>query len=199
MKFGEPVALFNGRDLAGWRAKEENLKSAWSVEQGNLVNRPPEHTPGKPGPRTANLRTEREFEDFNLKLEVNVPKGSNSGVYLRGIYEIQVLDCYENQTYPDGQAAAIYGQMPPLVNASRKPGEFQTYDIIFTGPRFEGEELKQPAYATVLHNGVVVQNHVKLIGSTGHKSVRVDPSCTGRQNPWLPRHSTDSRHPVACA
>ena len=81
-----------------------------------------------------------------------------------------MLDCYENKTYPDGQAAALYGQTPPLVNACRKPGEFQTYDIIFNGPRFEGSELKQPAYATVLHNGVVVQNHVQLLGATGHKN-----------------------------
>ena len=85
-----------------------------------------------------------------------------------GRYEIQVLDSYQNPTYADGQAAAIYGQYPPLVNASRKPGEWQTYDIVFEAPRFEGDKLTKPAYATVFQNGVLVQNHEQLFGDTPH-------------------------------
>src|SRR6185503_19447673 len=93
-KFGAPIMLFNGRDLTGWKSKDPGLKLAWTVEDGALVNSPPKRVAGQDHERTANLRTEREFEDFNLKLEVSVPEGSNGGVYLRGIYEIQVLDSY---------------------------------------------------------------------------------------------------------
>ena len=86
-------------------------------------------------------------------------------------YEIQVLDSYAAKTYPDGQAAAIYGQFPPLVNASRKPGEWQTYDIVFTAPRFNGQTVNTPATVTVFHNGVVVHNHTTLIGGTVHRAL----------------------------
>jgi hypothetical protein len=96
----------------------------------------------------------------------------NSGVFLLGRFEIQVLDSYENITYPDGQAAAMYGQYPPLVNASRRPGEWQTYDIIFTAPRFAADSrLEKPAIVTVLHNGVVVHNATAYWGPTRHRSV----------------------------
>jgi hypothetical protein len=91
---------------------------------------------------------------------------SNSGVFLMGIYEVQVLDSYNNKTYYDGQCAAIYKQHPPLVNACRKPGEWQTYDIIWQAPRFENGKLVSPAFITVLQNGVVVQNHFQLEGDT---------------------------------
>ena len=93
----------------------------------------------------------------------------NSGVYLMDRYEIQILDSYENQTYPDGQAGAIYGQRPPLVNASRAPGEWQTYDIIFEAPRFQGEEVVEPAHVTVIHNGVLVHHRQALLGGTSHR------------------------------
>ena len=102
------------------------------------------------------------------------PKGTgqergNSGVYLMNKYELQVLDSYQNETYPDGQAGAIYGQFPPLVNASRPPGAWQSYDIVFHGPRFDSSGgLLRPATMTVLHNGVLVQDHVTLTGPTGH-------------------------------
>ena len=93
-------------------------------------------------------------------------KRGNSGVFLMDLYEIQVLDGYENPTYPDGGAAAIYGQYPLLVNACRQPGEWQCYDIIWTAPHFDSDQLVSPAYVTVLHNGVVVHNHTALLGST---------------------------------
>src|ERR671922_139826 len=83
----------------------------------------------------------------------------NSGVFMMGIYEIQVLDCYDNPTYADGTTAAIYGQYPPFVNACRRPGEWQSYDVVWIAPRFEGDRLVSPAHCTVIHNGVVVQYH----------------------------------------
>ncbi len=95
----------------------------------------------------------------------------NSGVFLMDIYEVQVLDCYNNKTYADGSAASLYGQYPPLVNACRKPGEWQTYDIIFHRPRFDAAgKAVSPARFTVLHNGVLVQDNVELTGPTAHKA-----------------------------
>jgi hypothetical protein len=122
------------------------------------------------------IRTREEFVDFQLHVEFATPaEGSgdgqergNSGVFLLGHFEIQVLDSYRNQTYPDGQAAAMYGQYPPLVNASRAPGEWQTYDIMFTAPRFEAASLTRPAIVTVLHNGVLVHNATAFWGPTAH-------------------------------
>jgi hypothetical protein len=126
--------------------------------------------------RTGSISTKEKFGDVQLHIEWASPavisgtsqNRGNSGVLFMGRYEIQVLDSYENPTYADGQAAAIYGQYPPLVNASRKPGEWQTYDIAFEAPRFENGKLTRPAYATVFHNGVLVQNHEQLIGDTPH-------------------------------
>ncbi len=126
------------------------------------------------------LRTRREFTDFQLHVEFVTPaevaghsqERGNSGVFLLGKFEIQILDSFENPTYADGQAAAMYGQYPPLVNASRRPGEWQTYDIAFTAPRFRADSgLEQPALVTVLHNGVLVQNGRAFWGPTRHRSV----------------------------
>jgi hypothetical protein len=95
----------------------------------------------------------------------------NSGVFLLGKFEVQVLDSYQNPTYPDGQAAALYGQFPPLVNASRRPGEWQTYDIVFIAPRFRDGRHDAPAVATVFHNGIVVQHATAFWGPTAHKEI----------------------------
>jgi hypothetical protein len=127
--------------------------------------------------KAGTIRTKDQFGSCQLHIEwatPNPPKGDsqgrgNSGVFLMGCYEIQVLDSYKNPTYSDGQAAAVYGQTPPQVNVCRPPGEWQAYDIIFTAPVFKGKELVSPAYVTVLQNGVVVQNHVKILGRTMHK------------------------------
>jgi hypothetical protein len=128
------------------------------------------------------LRTKAEFADVQLHVEFATPspiKGDsqdrgNSGVYLMGAFEIQVLDSWQNPTYADGSASAMYGQFPPLVNASRKPGLWQSYDIIFTAPRFKATgELDKPATATVLHNGVLVHNATAFYGPTQHR--RIDP------------------------
>jgi hypothetical protein len=162
----DAVILFDGKDLSGWAAQRGG-EAGWKVENGYM-----EVTPG-----TGDIQTKQEFGDCQLHLEWAAPsvvKGEsqgrgNSGVFLMGRYEIQVLDCYDNPTYSDGTAAAIYGEFPPLVNACRKPGEWQTYDIIWTGPRFDGETLTRPAYVTVLHNGIIVHHHTELVGPTGHR------------------------------
>jgi hypothetical protein len=164
----DAVVLFDGKDLSKFK-KNGDGKPNWTVQDGAAIS-----VKG-----SGYLESTDEFgPDVQLHVEWAAPTPAegtgqgrgNSGVFIFGRYEIQVLDSYGNQTYPDGQAAALYGQTPPLVNACRPAGEWQTYDIIFTGPRFEGTELR-PAYATILHNGVVVQNHTTLIGETGHKKL----------------------------
>lgn len=154
----DAVVLFDGQDLSAWNGGEN-----WKVEDGYAV------------PQKSGISTKQPFGDVQLHLEWATPEevsGSgqgrgNSGVYLMGKYEVQILDSYDNETYFDGQAGSVYKQWPPLVNATRKPGKWQTYDILFTAPRFdEQKNLLSPGYVTVLHNGVVVQNHTELLGGT---------------------------------
>jgi hypothetical protein len=162
----DAVILFDGTDLAGWKDRN-GAPARWKVENGYM-----EVAPG-----TGDIRTRAEFGDCQLHVEWAAPivvsgdgQGrGNSGVFLMGLYEVQVLDCYDNQTYADGTTAALYGQYPPLVNACRKPGEWQTYDVIWTAPRFDGDKLTSPAVITVLHNGLVVHNHTTLQGPTQHR------------------------------
>jgi hypothetical protein len=163
----DAVVLFDGRDLSQWRASDGG-PPAWKIESGYM-----EIVAGAGG-----ITTTRAFGDCQLHIEWASPvppAGSgqnrgNSGVFLMGRYEVQVLDSYGSFTYPDGQAAAIYGQYPPLVNASRPPGEWQSYDIVFRRPRFDDRgELVAPARITVVHNGVLVHDAVILTGPTGHR------------------------------
>lgn len=171
----DAVVLFNGRDLSTWVGKE-GQPATWKVEQGYV----------EVVPKSGDIQTREAFGDCQLHVEWAAPsevKGNsqgrgNSGVFLMGLYEIQVLDCYDNPTYADGTTAAIYGQHPPLVNACRKPGEWQTYDIIWVVPRFDGDQLVSPAYVTMFHNGVLVHHHREVMGSTGH---RMAPSYTPHQ------------------
>ena len=155
----DAVVLFDGTDLSQWNYTEGGTK----VENGYI-----EIVRGR-------VTTKQSFGDCQLHVEwaspINVKGNSqgrgNSGVFLMNIFEVQVLDSYGNHTYADGHAASIYGQHPPLVNASRGPGEWQTYDIIFRGPRFnEDNSLARPAHMTVLHNGVLVQDNAELTGPT---------------------------------
>jgi hypothetical protein len=155
VKFGDPVALFNGRDLAGWKLKEPTVQSAWSVADGVLTNRPPAHAPGSPAPRTANLRTEREFGDFNLKVEVSVPAGSNSGVYLRGIYEVQVLDS-RGKPLDSHNMGALYSRLTPSVAAEKPAGEWQTLDMTLVD-----------RHLTVVLNGTTIIDNQPVLGCTG--------------------------------
>lgn len=155
VKFGAPISLFNGKDLAGWKVKETTMPNAWSVENGTLANRPPAHAPGERAVRTANLRTDAEFEDFNLKLEVNVPKGSNSGVYLRGIYEIQVMDSY-GKALDSHNMGALYSRITPSVAAEKPAGEWQTMEMTLVD-----------RHVTVVLNGKTIIDNQPALGCTG--------------------------------
>ena len=164
----DAIVLFDGTALARWRSADSSHGPAkWKVAGGYM----------EVVANTGSIETARGFGDAQLHIEWRAPtppKGEgqergNSGVFLMGRYEVQVLDSYQNITYPDGQASAIYGQYPPLVNASRPPGEWQTYDIVFHAPRFDAAgTLLSPARMTVFHNNVLVQDNVTLTGPTGH-------------------------------
>ncbi len=154
----DAIVLFDGKSLSEWEGGEK-----WQIQEGVATV------------RGGGIHTKRSFGDCQLHIEWASPakvEGSgqgrgNSGVYFMGNYEIQILDSYQNETYFDGQAASLYKQRPPLVNASRKPGEWQTYDIVFNAPRFDKDgKLAKPGYVTVLHNGVLVQNHTEIEGTT---------------------------------
>ncbi len=159
----DAIVLFGGKDLSRWKGKGDS-EARWTVADGCMITN-----------RTGNIFTKEEFGDVQLHVEWATPteikgKGQgrgNSGVYLQGRYEIQVLDSYQNSTYTNGQAGAFYGKFAPLVNPCRKPGEWQTYDIIFHAPKpaADGKEVI-PGSFTVLYNGVLVQDHVPVKGST---------------------------------
>ena len=160
----DAVVLFDGSDLSGWEATDGS-PTKWIVNEGVM-----EAVPG-----AGYIQSKAKFGDVQLHVEWAAPvpvmgKGQgrgNSGVFLMGLYEVQVLDSYDNETYADGQAASVYGQYPPLVNATRPPGEWQTYDIVFRRPHFGAAgELIKPARVTVIHNGVLVQDNVTLWGPT---------------------------------
>jgi hypothetical protein len=157
------VVLFDGTDLSEW-VSEEGEPAEWIVKDGYIqVN------------ETGYIRTRRDFGSCHLHVEWATPAGvkgrgqgrGNSGIFFMSNYEVQVLDSYNNDTYPDGQAAAIYGRKPPLVNASRPPGEWQTYDIVFHRPIFKDGKVVKKATFTVFHNGVLVHDHFELPGGTG--------------------------------
>lgn len=159
----DAIVLFNGSDLSNWRDKKTGGPAQWTVEDGAMVS------------AKGDIETTNKFGDIQLHLEFKEPtppKGDgqgrgNSGVFFMGLYEVQVLDGYDNKTYADGSTGGLYGQHPPLANACRPPGEWETYDIIFTAPRFGADgQVISPAYATVILNGVVVQNHQAFRGAT---------------------------------
>lgn len=151
-------------NLSAWESVKEG-EAAWDLDDGVLTV--------KPG--TGDIKTKASFCDVQLHVEWKAPtpdegmegqQRNNSGVFLQQRYEVQVLDSYDNKTYPNGQAASVYKQTIPLVNATKAPNQWQTYDIIFKAPTFNGEELSTPGYVTVIHNGVVVQNHTEIQGTT---------------------------------
>ncbi|HEY3280975.1 MAG TPA: DUF1080 domain-containing protein [Armatimonadota bacterium] len=162
----DAVCLFDGTNLDAWQ-KSGGGEPGWRLVDGAM----------EVEPHSGSIETKEHFGDCQLHIEWASPsevKGEdqgrgNSGVFLMGRYEIQVLDCYKNITYADGLAGAMYGQYPPLVNASRKPGEWQSFDVLWQGPRFEGDQLTRPARVTLLHNGVVIHNATELKGPTRHR------------------------------
>jgi hypothetical protein len=161
----DAIVLFDGKDLSKW-TDQKNGPAKWKIENGYMeVN------------GTGNIATKESFGDCQLHLEWATPsevKGEgqgrgNSGVFLQGRYEIQVLDSYNNKTYFHGQAGSVYKQHAPLVNASRKPGEWQTYDIIYHAPKFSDDgKVTEPGRVTVLQNGVLVQDNAEIYGGTSH-------------------------------
>jgi hypothetical protein len=167
----DAIVLFDGKNFDAWNGAKD-----WKVDPDGAFT------------VKGTIQTRQSFGDCQLHLEFASPtpvrgsgqgRGNNGIGLMGGRYEIQVLDSYNNKTYPEGQAAAVYNQQPPMVNASRKPGEWQSYDILFTAPRFDDSgKLIKPAYVTVLHNGVVVHNHTEIKGTT-----------------YFDRENTYSKHP----
>jgi hypothetical protein len=167
----DAIILFDGRNLDEWVATKDHSPARWIVSHGVLnVDK-----------ASGNIETKRLFRNYQLHLEWRVPKGitgegqlrGNSGLFLASTgpgdagYEVQILDSWMNPTYVNGQAASIYKQAPPLANAMRKPGEWQSYDVVWTAPCFAADgTLKSPAFVTVFHNGILVQNHFQLSGET---------------------------------
>lgn len=167
----DAVVLFDGKDLSNWTSTE-GTPTKWVLTNGAM----------SPTKSSGMIQSKQEFGSCQLHVEWATPKEvkgdgqgrGNSGVFLMGKYEIQVLDSFDNKTYPDGQAGALYGRKPPLVNACRKPGEWQSYDIIFHRPVFENGKVVKRATFTVIQNGVLVQDHYELSGGTlwrGHRAV----------------------------
>ncbi len=154
VKFGTPLSLLNGKDLTGWKIKEDGLKNGWSVVDGVLTNNPVQ-TEGAAHIAYGNLRTEQVFEDFNLKLEFNIPEGSNSGVYLRGMYEIQVADSYK-KPLDSHNMGGVYSRIKPTVGAEKPAGTWQTYDITLCD-----------RHVTVILNGIKVIDNQPVFGPTG--------------------------------
>jgi hypothetical protein len=164
----DAVVLFDGRSLSAWQGSNGG-DAAWRIADGMF-----EVVPGSGG-----IRTRQSFGDVQLHVEWASPsprhgedqEPGNSGVFLMERYEVQILDSHGNVTYADGQAGALYGQHPPMVNVSRPSGEWQTYDIVFRRPRFDSAgRVISPAYFTVFHNGVLIHDHVSLSGATAHRS-----------------------------
>lgn len=160
----DAIILFDGNDLSQWQSLDGS-EASWPIS-GNVLT-------VKPG--AGDIKTKDGFCDIQLHLEWKTPtevdgmegqQRNNSGVFLQQRYEVQILDSFDNLTYPNGQAGSVYKQTIPLVNAMRPPGEWQVYDIIFKAPRFDKGALTSPGYVTVIHNGVVVQNHTEIQGKT---------------------------------
>lgn len=160
----DAIVLFDGKNLDQWES-EKGGAAPWTLSNGAMTV----------APKKGGIKTKASFEDFQLHIEWRTPsvvKGEgqgrgNSGIFLQSNYELQVLDNYNNKTYSNGQAGSLYKQTIPLVNACKKPGEWQTYDVIWTAPRFNADgSLKSPARITVLHNGILVQNNTELLGKT---------------------------------
>jgi len=165
----DAIILFDGKNASEWVQAKDMSPAQWTVADGIMtVNK-----------RAGDIHTKRSFTNYQLHIEWRIPTDvtgkdqarGNSGVYLAysppAGYELQILDSYENTTYVNGQAGSMYKQYPPLVNAMRKPGEWQVYDVIWTAPTFNDDgTVKSPAYVTAFHNGALVQNHVALKGNT---------------------------------
>ena len=173
----DAIVLFDGSDLDAWQSAGNDEKAAWTIEDGVVtVNN-----------GAGSIKTRQAFGNFQLHIEWSptaIIKGEgqsrgNSGIFLNSIFELQVLDSWENPTYVNGQAGSVYLQHAPLVNVSRPPGTWQSYDIIFKAPVYAASgELESPAYLTVFHNGVLILNNVKILGATYTEEPEYSTRCT---------------------
>jgi hypothetical protein len=188
----DAIVLFNGNSLDAWVSERDGSFPKWEVKDGVFTV----------VARTGGIKTKETFGDVQVHIEWRAPsvvKGDgqgrgNSGFFFMGKYELQILDSYDNKTYSNGQAASIYKQHPPLVNAMRPPGEWNTYDAIFTAPRFDANGmLVAPARITVIHNGILVQNNVALEGPTEYIGI---PHYVAHEK-HLPFHIQDHGNPVS--
>ncbi len=185
----DAIVLFNGEDLSGWKGRNDG-PAPWKVENGYM----------EVVPKTGDIVSKEEFGDCQLHVEWAAPAQvsgegqgrGNSGVFLMSRYEIQVLDCFENPTYPDGTTGGIYGQCPPLVNACRRPGEWQVYDIVWLAPRFAADKMVSPGRVTVFFNGVVIHHFREVWGPTTHRKL---PTVTPHP-PVGPLRLQDHNNPV---
>src|SRR3984957_8554224 len=185
----DAIVLFDGKDLSQWTQKDGS-PAKWKVADGYF----------EVVPQTKDIITKQPFGDMQLHVEFREPAPpvgedqdrGNSGVIIMGLYEIQVLDSYQSKTYPDGQVGAVYGQYPPLVNAARKPGEWQAYDIVFHALTFDGAGVVQKkARVTVIHNGVLIQDNVEIQGTTSTEKPEYKNTAAK-----LPLALQDHNHPV---
>jgi hypothetical protein len=164
----DAIVLFDGKNLEKWETVKDGSPAKWTVKDGAMTV----------ARGTGNISTKQKFESYQLHIEWRSPIESdslksqgkgNSGVFMQGLYEVQVLNSYQNRSYRNGQAGSIYKQTAPMVNATSKMGEWNTYDIIYTAPKFTiNGGIETPAYVTVIHNGIVVQNHTKIQGTTNY-------------------------------
>jgi hypothetical protein len=161
----DAIVLFDGKQLKEWQSAKDSTAAKWDISNDAMTV--------KPG--AGDIITKRSFGDMQLHIEFATPEvvlgegqgRGNSGIFLQNRYEVQVLDCFQNRTYSNGQTGAIYKQSIPLVNACRKPGAWQTYEILYTAPRFNQDGIQvATGYVTVIHNGVLIQNHVAIKGTT---------------------------------
>ena len=205
----DAVVLFDGKDLSKWQSAKGG-DAPWKVDNGALVVEP----------HSGMIQTKEQFADVQLHVEWMEPEGikgrsqgrGNSGIFLMGLYELQVLDNYQSETYADGMAGSIYGQYPPLANATRPQGQWQVYDVVFHPPKYEDGKVARPATETVFLNGVLVQDHTQLIGPTEHQKLTTYPSEHPAKGPlqlqdhgnpvrfrniWVRPIPTPEEHPVA--
>ena len=179
----DAVVLFDGSDLDAWVGRDNDAPK-WHLVAGDAM---------AVAPRTGNIRTRESFGSCQLHIEWSAPTEihadsqgrGNSGVFLLGLYEVQVLDGYDNPTYADGLPGAVYGQYPPLVNACVPPGAWHVYDIVFEAPVYDGDALFSPAFITVFHNGLIVQHRQEMQGPTIHRQLASYDTLHGPEGPLV--------------
>lgn len=176
----DAIVLFDGKDLSNWQSVKGG-DAPWQVVDGDM----------RSVPGSGDIQTKQQFGDVQVHVEWLEPEGTkgrsqrrgNSGVFLQGLYEIQVLDNYKSETYPDGMAGAVYGQYPPLANVCRPQGEWQTYDIVFHAAKLQDGKVVRPARVTAFFNGVLVQDDTDLIGPTGYQILATYPASLPDKGP----------------